>query len=521
MIRPTLEEAQKLAPGYTILPLSLEIFSDMTTPIEMLRTMRQHSECWYILESVNSADSWGRYTFLGYQPVMTVFKENGSLMVRSKDQGTVKKSDAAAGVSPLTALRDMIAHYKSPLLSYLPPFTGGFVGYFAYESARDFIPGLKLNAGGTEDSRDFHLMLMDKVIAFDHFKQKIYLMANIPAEDLENSYARGVAELEDMAQVLLAPFSPPEQNRSILPMGSHGAHGAYGSHGSHGAYGSHDPFTASFSEDTFKDRVEKIKGHITEGDIFQAVLSNRFQAAFQGDLLDTYRILRTTNPSPYMVYMRLEDTEIACSSPETLVSVHNAQVHSFPLAGSRPRGVTAQEDKALIEDLLQDEKELAEHDMLVDLARNDIGKVCRFGSVQLQEYRQVKRFSHISHIASHVTGDLDTGQDALDVLAATLPAGTLSGAPKKRACEIIDDVEGLRRGIYGGGIGYIDFAGNMDMCIGIRMAVLKNNTVSVQTGAGIVDDSVPEKEYQETLTKARPVMEALKNSGGLTYDTHY
>jgi anthranilate synthase component 1 len=221
-----------------------------------------------------------------------------------------------------------------------------------------------------------------------------------------------------------------------------------------------------------------------------------------------------------MVYMRLaeggpEDLEIACSSPETLVSVRNNQVSSFPLAGSRPRGATAQEDNALIEELLRDEKELAEHDMLVDLARNDIGKVCRFGSVKLPDYRQARRFSHVSHIASHVTGELDRGRDSLDVLAATLPAGTLSGAPKKRACEIIDQTEGLKRGIYGGAIGYIDFTGNMDMCIGIRMAVLKNNTVSVQAGAGIVADSIPAREYQETLTKAQAVMEALKHSGGL------
>ena len=382
----------------------------------------------------------------------------------------------------------MLSGYKSPRIPYLPPFTGGLVGYFSYDFAQHFIHGLKLNASDDEGFMDFSLMLIDKVIAFDHFRQKIYLIVNVLAKDIETSYISGVESLKDMERLVLqasAGAEPP----SVC-----------------------GKFTAAFSEEKFASMVDTVKRHIYEGDIFQAVISNRFTAPFSGDLLQTYRILRTTNPSPYMVYMRLGDLEIACASPETLVSLRDGEVTSFPLAGTCPRGKTAEEDRALEKELLNDEKELSEHDMLVDLARNDIGKVCRFGSVNVSEYREIKRFSHVSHISSRVAGHLREGLDAIDVIAAALPAGTLSGAPKKRACEIIDSVEGIKRGVYGGCMGYIDFAGNMDMCITIRMAVLKNGKVFVQSGAGIVADSVPEKEYHETQNKAGAVMDALRAS---------
>ena len=269
-------------------------------------------------------------------------------------------------------------------------------------------------------------------------------------------------------------------------------------------------FTPRFSEDKFVSMVNKVKGHIAEGDIHQAVVSNCFKAPFKGSLMNVYRLLRTINPSPYMVYMRLDDMEIACSSPETLVSLRDGELNSFPLAGTCPRGKSDEEDAAFIEALLKDEKELTEHELLVNLAREDIGRVSRPGSIKVRDYRKIKRFSHVSHISSNVTGELREGVDSLDVIAATLPAGTLSGSPKKRACEIIDELEGVKRGVYGGAIGYIDFIGNMDMCIGIRMAVLKDGHVTLQAGAGIVADSVPEKEYQETRNKAHAVMEALK-----------
>jgi len=484
MIKPSLDEAKQLAVGHTVVPIALEIFSDQTTPIEILRNVRRQSECCYMLESINGSDSWGRYSFIGFKPVTTIWGTGDVVTRRTGIAETEIDGDA------VDVIRQMIAAYKSPRIPDFPPFTGGFVGYFAYDFVRRFIPGLTLHAKNHAGFRDFHLMLMDKVIALDHFKQKIYIIVNIPTENLEASYIQGVTELKDMEKMILTPATHVEEE-SLL----------------------RGDFTASFTEEAFKEKVETVKKHIVEGDIFQAVISNRYRASFKGSLMNTYRILRTLNPSPYMVYMRLDNMEIACSSPETLAALRDGEVSSFPLAGTCPRGKTSEEDNALCEALLRDEKELAEHDMLVDLARNDLGKVCRFGSVAVREYRQIKRFSHVSHISSRVTGALDEGKDAMDVIAAALPAGTLSGAPKKRACEIIDDVEGIKRGVYGGAIGYIDFAGNMDMCIGIRMAVLKDGNVYIQSGAGIVADSVPENEYRETQNKARAVMEAVKRSG--------
>lgn len=484
MIRPTLAKARELAADFTVLPVALELFSDVKTPIEVLRSIRRQSTSWFILESINGNDSWGRYSFLGYRPVRTVFGTGNKITVQ--ENGFEKTQTG----NPVESIRKMIAEYKSPRISELPPFTGGFVGYFAYDFVQQFIPGLQLGAADQEGFSDFHLMLMDKVIAFDHFKQKIFIIVNVPTKNLEEAYISGVTELKNIEKMILEILHQPDEKETHC--GS---------------------FFPAFPKEKFAEMVCTVQNHIREGDIFQAVISNRFQADFKGSLLNVYRRLRTINPSPYMVYMRLGDMEIACASPETLVALRDGQVSAFPLAGTCPRGGSKEKDAALEKALLQDEKELAEHDMLVDLARNDVGRVSRFGTVQVSEYRQIKRFSHVSHISSHVTGMLKEGMDAMDVIGAALPAGTLSGAPKKRACEIIDSVEGMRRGAYGGAIGYIDFAGNMDMCIGIRMAVLKDETVYVQSGAGIVADSVPEKEYAETQNKARAVMEALQNLG--------
>ena len=485
MIIPSPEEAKKLSRGCTLVPIALEIFSDQKTPIDILRNIRRHGGSCFILESVNGGEGWGRYTFLGYEPVMSVCGTGDSVVFKKGVTETKEERNA------MEVVRELVAKYKSVRNPDLPPFTGGFVGYFAYDFVRHCIPGLKPLARNDEGFRDFHLMFIDKVIAFDHFKQKIYIIVNIPSENVGNDYIKSVEKLKDIERMILAGPQPAEEPSFC------------------------GEFSAHFTESDFKKMVSDVKSHIFEGDIFQAVVSNRFKAPFWGSLLNVYRTLRTINPSPYMVYMRLDDMEIACSSPETLATLRDGVVSSFPLAGTCPRGKTEEEDAALIEALLHDEKELAEHDMLVDLARNDVGKVSRFGSVKVCEYRQIKRFSHVSHISSHVTGELREGADALDVITATLPAGTLSGAPKKRACEIIDEAESTKRGVYGGAIGYIDFAGNMDMCIGIRMAVLKEGNVYVQAGAGIVADSVPEKEYIETHNKAKAVMKALKEGGSL------
>jgi len=481
MIKPALDEAKILAEGNTVIPIAMEMYSDVKTSVEILRNIRSRFDRFYILESVTGSDSWGRYSFLGYNPTVTVRGRDGSITIQNGGAPTVREG------SPMEVLREMLGRYKSPRIPYLPPFTGGFVGYFAYDCVKYFIPTLTLNAADKEDFDDFHLMLMDKVIAFDHFRQKIYLVVNISTDDLENNYIKGVTTLKDMERMILSetPPEPPREN-------SCGA------------------FTSAFSKEQYCAMVDKAKAHILEGDIFQVVLSNRYEAPFQGDLLETYRILRTTNPSPYMVYFHFGDMEIAGASPETLISLKDGVVSTFPLAGTCTRGKTEEEDKALIAALLADSKEGAEHDMLVDLGRNDLGRISKFSTVEVEEYRQVKKFSHVSHIASKVTGAIREDMDAVDAVAATLPAGTLSGAPKKRACQIIDGLEGVKRGAYGGAMGYIDFTGNMDLCIGIRMAVAKNGKVFVQSGGGIVADSVPEREYQETLNKARAVMNALQ-----------
>lgn len=467
MIKPNLAQAKAAAQHHNIVPIALEVFSDTKTPIEILRQMRRQSEDWFILESVNGGNSWGRYTFLGYKPVQQF---------------------CTGGIGEIRAL---LQAHRSARVKELPPFTGGFVGYFAYDFVQQFIPGLQLQANNNENFADFHLMRIDKVVAFDHFKQKIFLIVNVSAQDIENSYVAGVQTLKDMEHMLMTQVNvEPEQSRC-------------------------GEFSALHSKEEFFAMVNHVQHHITQGDIFQAVISNRFSAPFTGSLLNTYRLLRTINPSPYMCHMKLGDLEIACASPETLVSLQDGKLSSFPLAGTCKRGGTAKEDAALIDALLNNEKELAEHDMLVDLARNDLGRVAKFDSVHVQDYRAIKKFSHVSHISSHVVGELKAEYDALDVLAATLPAGTLSGAPKKRACEIIDQCEGHKRGVYGGALGYIDFAGNMDMCIGIRMAVLKNGQVHVQAGAGIVAESSPEAEYAEVQNKAFAMMMALQGAGGL------
>ncbi|MBQ9503676.1 MAG: anthranilate synthase component I family protein, partial [Lachnospiraceae bacterium] len=333
---------------------------------------------------------------------------------------------------------------------------------------------------------DMDLMLFNKLIAFDNLTQRIMIIVNISTLNPEIQYNRGMMELNNIEKLILngKPRRIPDGRllSSIRP---------------------------KFSKEEYCRKVEKVKHYIKEGDIFQLVLSNPMQARFQGSLLNTYRILRTTNPSPYMFYFS-GDVEIAGASPETLVKVTDGEVRTFPLAGTRPRGKTYEEDKRLAQELLADEKERAEHNMLVDLGRNDIGKLSEFGSVKVEKYMSIERYSHVMHIGSAVKGRLREEFKAVDAIDAVLPAGTLSGAPKVRACEIINELESDKRGIYGGAIGYVDFTGNLDTCIGIRLAFKKGDRVFVRSGAGIVADSVPEKEYQECLNKARAVVEALK-----------
>lgn len=482
-IRPTLDQVREMASGgaYRVLPVSCELLSDFTTPIEVLRTLKRVSTHCYLLESAAGHEGWGRYTFLGFDPKLEITCLNGEMKVGSLRFPTG---------DPSRCLRQILADYKSPRFDYLPPFTGGLVGYFSYDYLGYSEPSVRSEVEDTEAFRDLDLMLFDKVIAFDHLRQKIVLMVNMSLEDPETGYHKAVLELGQLAELLRKGEKRQEPAGRLL-----------------------GEVTPLFDKEQFCRMVERAKGHIREGDIFQIVLSNRLSAPFEGSLLDTYRVLRTLNPSPYMFYFSGTDVEVAGASPETLVKLEDGVLHTFPLAGTRPRGKTPEEDGALEAELLSDEKELAEHNMLVDLGRNDLGKVSRFGTVQVEKFHTVERFSHVMHIGSTVRGELRADRDALDAIEAVLPAGTLSGAPKLRACQLIAELENNKRGIYGGAIGYIDFTGNMDTCIAIRIAYQKNGRVFVRSGAGIVADSEPEKEYQECINKAQAVVSALKLAG--------
>lgn len=480
MITPSLNDLQEIRKQgiYRTAPVSMEILSDIKTPIEVLKILKNVSDHCYLLESVADNEKWGRYTFLGYDPSLEITCLNGQMKIGSL---TFETTD------PGSYIRQVVADHKSPKFDYLPSFTGGLVGYFSYDYLKYAEPTLRLDAEDTEGFKDVDLMLFDKVIAFDNFRQKIILMVNIDLEHLETEYNRASLELRSMAD-LIKNGEPKEDIPGHCTT----------------------PVTPLFQKKEYCEMVEKAKHHIKEGDIFQIVLSNRLEAGFEGSLLNTYRILRTLNPSPYMFYFSSSDMEVAGASPETLVKLEDGVLHTFPLAGTRPRGKTEEEDLRLEKELLADEKELAEHNMLVDLGRNDIGKISRFGSVEVEKYHCIERYSHVMHIGSTVRGEIRDDCDALSAIDSILPAGTLSGAPKLRACQLINDLENNKRGIYGGAIGYIDFTGNLDTCIAIRIAYKKNNKVFIRSGAGIVADSVPEKEYQECLNKAAAVVRALE-----------
>ena len=479
----SLEEAKEAAKGFCIVPISREILSDIKTPMEVLRILKRVSSHCYILESVENQEKWGRYTFLGFEPTMEITCTNGMMRVKNG------KEVETPVEHPGTVIRNILKDYTSPKIEGLPSFTGGLVGYFSYDYMKYSEPGLHLDAADEEGFKDVDLMLFDKVIAFDNLKQKIIVIVNAKTDNLEVTYPQAVEEIDRIIK-LIREGEPVEAVPGKMT----------------------SDFRRLFEKDEYCAMVEKAKKYIYEGDIFQVVLSNRLEADFEGSLLNTYRVLRTTNPSPYMFYFSSDDIEIAGASPETLVKLENGVLHTFPLAGTRPRGKTEEEDLALEKELLEDQKELAEHNMLVDLGRNDLGKVSRFGTVKVEKFHCIERYSHVMHIGSTVRGEIRPDKDALDAISAVLPAGTLSGAPKIRACQIIGELENNKRGIYGGAIGYIDFTGNMDTCIAIRIAYKKNGKVFVRSGAGIVADSVPEKEYQECINKARAVVAALQEA---------
>lgn len=485
MIFPSLDRVKAIAPGYDIVPVYMEILSDVRTPISVLKALKQVSSHTYLLESADNSNHWGRYSFLGYDPKIELFCKNHKMTIKDGTTRTFECSDPAAEI------RNILSQYKSPRLEELPTFTGGFVGYFACEYIRYIEPTLDFPTPDDDPAmvNDVDLMLFDKVIAFDHYKNKIYLIANISTNDLERNYNKAELELKALAD-LVVNGKEADVPKGVLKT----------------------EFTSEFTKDEFEAVVKKTQHYIKEGDIFQCVVSNRREAEFDGSLLNAYRVLRTLNPSPYMFYLSGGNVELTGASPETLVKLTDGKMYTFPIAGTMRRGKTEAEDLAIEEKLINDEKELAEHNMLVDLGRNDLGKIAKFGSVKVEALHMLQRFSHVIHITSTVSGDIQDGKDALDAIGATLPAGTLSGAPKIRAIEILHELEKSPRGVYGGAVGYIDFSGNMDVCIGIRMAMNKGGKVYVRAGAGIVRDSVPASEYNETLIKGQSMISAITDA---------
>ena len=484
MIKPSCDEIMELAKSYNTIPVCKEILADVITPITLLRRIAASKKRFFLLESIEGGEKWGRYSFIGYDPIMRVSCKNA--VVTIDRNGKMKNIETK---KPLEVLHSILKDYKSPILKELPPFTGGLVGYFAYSMIGYVEPKLKIKSG---DFNDYDVMLFDKVIAYDHLKQKICVIVNMSTDKILENYGKATAEIEKIINLINDSSPLPELKGRMK-----------------------SDFECNVSEKEYCNIVEKTKEYIRDGDIFQAVISRKFTCKYDGSLINAYRVLRTINPSPYMVYMNIDDDEIISTSPETLVRLQNGRLYTFPVAGSRPRGKTDEEDIALEKSLLSDEKELSEHNMLVDLGRNDLGRISKYDSVEVTKYMVIHRYSKIMHICSQVESNIRDDCDAMDAIESVLPAGTLSGAPKIRACEIIEEQEALPRDIYGGALGYMDFTGNLDTCIAIRMAYKKGENVYVQAGGGIVADSVPKNEYEESANKAAAVMNAVRNADEL------
>ena len=484
--RPTLAQAGEFGGDYRRVPVTLEIAADMETPVRLLKTLKRENGSCFLLESMEGGEKWGRYSFIGCDPVCIVTAAHGKTIV-----SVPGRADEESESDPFETVRELLAERKAPTFDYLPRFAGGAVGFFGYDMVRcaEKLPDGLPNEG---DYPDMRLLIVDKLVAYDNVRQKLIIIVSMPTDgDIAENYRRATEEIGKIRSLIRRDDLPAEPVRAVKKPVWH----------------------SNFTQEQFEEIVRKAKENIRNGDIFQVVLSRRFTAKLEADLFDVYRVLRIGNPSPYMYYLKLGDVEIAGASPETLVRLENGRLETCPIAGSRPRGRTEEEDRALERELRSDGKELAEHNMLVDLGRNDIGRVSRIGSVRVKDYAHVARYSHIMHLTTLVTGELADGRDAFDALRSLLPAGTLSGAPKVRAMELIEQYENWRRGPYGGAVGYIGFNGDMDVCIAIRTIAKKNGVAFVQAGAGVVADSVPEREYIESENKAKAVLLAAEQAG--------
>ncbi|MBM61624.1 MAG: anthranilate synthase component I [Acidobacteria bacterium] len=487
MSQTSFETFQELAAKATFVPVCREVLADLLTPLSAFLRVAEHADYSFLFESVEGGEQVGRYSFLGKDPFIVIRSRDG--MTITEEGGKRTSSDRAF----VRQLRDLMDVYQAPVVPGLPRFTGGAVGFLGYDAAKWFEPSLepvwsKQAVPASEDD-DAAFMVFDTILAFDHVKHRILIIANArvsPGAELKPAYDLACAKIHFLEQELERRLSEP----SVTPTQTH-------------------KVLSNVTQEEFEKAVLVAKDYITAGDIYQVVLSQRFETVVESDPFNVYRALRHVNPSPYMYFIRMGGLSIVGSSPEMLVRVENGEVVTHPIAGTRPRGKDRDEDVRLAEELKADEKERAEHVMLVDLGRNDIGKVSDFGSVEVSRFMEIERYSHVMHLVSRVEGQLLANQDRLDALAACFPAGTVSGAPKIRAMEIISELEPDRRGIYAGAIGYLDFAGNLDCCITIRTITIKDGRAYVQAGAGIVADSDPTREFQETRDKASAMLRAL------------
>ena len=486
MIVPDRETFRRRAQQGNLVPVYREILADMDTPVSAFRKIGTGDYA-FLLESVERGEQPGRHSFVGGEPFL-VFRSRGR-EVTIERAGQVETRCLPEGADPLTALKELLAQYRFVPFEGMPRFCGGAVGYLSYDLVRFFeeLPDTCEDDLGLPDCL---LAFTDTFVVFDHLRRRMLVLSHALVEgDPDAAYDAAVAKVEALVERLRGPAPPaPKHVPTDTP----------------------DELRSNLTRRQFEDIVRHAKEYISAGDIIQAVLSQRLTKRVHADPFDIYRALRSLNPSPYMYYLTYGDLRIIGSSPERLVSEENGEVITRPIAGSRPRGRDALEDRELASDLLADEKERAEHIMLVDLGRNDLGRVCRYGSVVVDDLMSIEKYSHVIHIVSNVRGELAPGKDQFDVLRACFPAGTLSGAPKIRAMEIIDELEPTRRGPYGGVIGYFSFSGNMDTAITIRTIVINGDTAHIQVGAGIVADSVPANEHQETMNKAMALIRAME-----------
>jgi anthranilate synthase component I len=481
-------EFAQLARSHTLVPIARTIEADLLTPVSAFLSIAAKERNAFLLESVEGGEKIGRYTFLGTRPYL-VLSARGDQVVLQQGRRVEKRT-----ASPVDVLRELLHQHKPAHIEGLPPFTAGAVGYFAYDVVRQFekLPSL---AKDDLNVPDCTLMFFDRLLAFDHLRHQIHIIAvaDVRSEKPRTAYDRALKDIAALEKKLAAGLriSRLGPGRKLAKL----------------------KVNATTSRENFKSAVRKAKEYIAAGDAFQVVLSQRFDFKSPAEPFDIYRALRTVNPSPYMYFLRMDDSVVLGSSPEMLVRVTGRKLEYRPIAGTHPRGANAAEDEHIEQKLRSDEKERAEHVMLVDLGRNDLGRVSEYGSVKVRDLMYVERYSHVMHIVSAIEGTLRKNLDSLDAFAACFPAGTLSGAPKVRAMEIIEELEPVRRGVYGGSVLYADFAGNLDSCIAIRTMLVKKNRAYVQAGAGIVADSDPESEFEECVNKAGALLRAAERAG--------